>query len=181
MIDRTYPPPTGPDPYDPAVRRKNIKTLLIVAVALIGAAMIPLAYRSVASPEAYYTTHAEAVTARAVERGDVPRFVPPSATEIHARNNRDSRQRFMRFTFDPATLPAITQGMRRLAQAEVEKVMVPSPGYTEWFPITSRTMSGTQGEYLQVYEIAPGPDRGYLAVDPRTHYAYFWSRPATGG
>ncbi|HEX2206873.1 MAG TPA: hypothetical protein VHG93_04270 [Longimicrobium sp.] len=178
MNDRSYPPPTGPDPYDPAVRRKNIRTLLIVAVVLIGAAMIPLAVRKVQQPEAYYTTHAQAVTARAIEHGDVPGFVPPTATEIHARNNRDSGQRFVRFTFDPATLPAITQGMRRLPQAEVEKVMVPSPGFTEWFPITSRTMSGTQAEYLQVYEIASGPDRGYLAVDPRTRYAYYWSRSA---
>ncbi|MBW3571559.1 MAG: hypothetical protein KY467_10665 [Gemmatimonadetes bacterium] len=177
MNDRDYPPATGPDPYDPAVRRKNVKTLAIVAVVLLAAALIPATYRRVQQPEGFYPTHAEAVAAQAVERGDVPGFVPATATEIHARNNRDTGQRFVRFTFADADLPAITQGMRLLPREEVEKVLVPTPGWTEWFPITSRTLSGTQGGYLQVYEIASGPDRGYLAVDPRTRYAYFWSRP----
>lgn len=176
MTDRNYPPPTGPDPYEPAVRRRNVRTLLIVVVVLIGAALIPITYRRVQQPEAFYQTHAEAVTAQAVERGDLPRFIPATATEIHARNNRDTGQRFARFSFADADLPAITAGMRELPREEVEKVAVPTPGFTEWFPITSRTLSGTQGEYLKVYEIASGPDRGYLAVDPRTKYAYYWSR-----
>jgi hypothetical protein len=166
----------GPDPYDPAIRRKNVKTLAIVAVLVAVGVAIPATFRRFQQPESFYPTHAEAVTAQAVERGDVPRFVPAGATEIHARNNRDSGQRFVRFTFADADLPAITRGMRLMPRAEVEKVMVPTPGWSEWFPITSRTLSGTQGGYLDVYEIPPGPDRGYLAVDKRTHYAYFWSR-----
>ena len=86
-----------------------------------------------------------------------------------------------RFNYADADLPAITRGMRLMPREEVEKVLVPTPGYTQWFPITSRTLSGTQGGYLRVYEIPDGPDRGYLAVDPRTRFAYFWSRPARRG
>ncbi|WP_420129371.1 hypothetical protein [Longimicrobium sp.] len=179
--DREFPPATGPDPYDPAVRRKNIKTLAVVAVVLAILIAIPVAFRRVQQPETYFNTHAEAVTAQAVERGDVPRFVPATATEIHSRNNRESGQRFVRFTFVDADVPAMTRGMRRLPHAEVEKVLVPAPGWVEWFPISSRTLSGTQGGYLHVYEVPAGPDRGYLAVDPRTHYAYFWSRPGGRG
>ena len=175
MTDRTYPSGLGPDPYDPAVRRKNLKTLAVVIVALTGAALIPATYRRFQQPETYYATQAEAAGARAVERGDVPRFVPATATEIHARHNRDSGQRFVRFTYADADLPAITRGMRLLTREEVEKVSVPTPGWSEWWPITSRTLSGGQGEYLQVYETRSRTDRGYLAVDPRTHYAYFWS------
>jgi hypothetical protein len=181
VTDTRYPPPTGPDPYDPAVRRKNIKTMAIVAVVLAIMVAIPMTVRRFQQPETFYGTHAEAVTAQAVERGEVPRFIPATATEIHARNNRDSGQRFVRFTFADADLPAITRGMRLMPREEVEKVLVPTPGYTEWFPISSRTLSGTQGGYLHVYEIPDGPDRGYLAVDPRTRYAYFWSRPARRG
>jgi hypothetical protein len=176
VTDRTYPPGLGPDPYDPVVRRKNVKTLAVVVVVLVGAALIPATYRRFQQPEAYYATQAEAVGARAVERGDVPRFIPPTATEIHARHNRDTGQRFVRFTFADADLPAITRGMRRMPREEVEKVSVPTPGWSEWWPITSRTLSGGQGEYLHVYEAPSPPDRGYLAVDPRSHYAYFWSR-----
>lgn len=178
MNDREYPAPTGPDPYDPAVRRKNVRTLLVLIVVLVGAALIPATYRRIQQPEAFYATHAEAVRERAVERGDVPGFVPAGATEVHARHNRDTGQRFVRFTYADADLPAITRGMRPVPREEVERVMVPTPGWSRWWPITSRTLTGGQGEHLQVYEIAAGPDRGYLAVDPRTRHAYFWSRPA---
>ena len=176
MTDRTRSDNLGPDPYDPAVRRKNLKTVAILLVAVAVLAAIPAVYQRWQQPETFYATHTEAVAGKAVQRGDVPGFVPATATEIHARNNRDTGQRFVRFSFDPAELPAITRGMRLLPHEEVEKVLVPSPGWSEWFPITSRTLSGTQGEYLKVYQIASGPDRGYLAVDERTRYAYFWSR-----
>jgi hypothetical protein len=176
VSDRTNPDSLGPDPYDPAVRRKNLKTMAILIVAILVLAAIPATYRNFQQPENFYATHAEAVANRAVERGDVPGFVPATATEIHARNNRDTGQRFVRFDITDAELPAVTRGMRLLPHAEVEKVPVPTPGWSEWWPITSRTLSGTQGEYLKVYEIASGPDRGYLAVDSRTQHAYFWSR-----
>jgi hypothetical protein len=174
VTDRTYPEGRGPDPYDPAVRRRNLKTMALLVIAIAVLASIPATYRRFQQPEQFYATQAEARPA--MEAGDVPAFVPATATEIHARHNRDSGQRFVRFTFADAELPAITRGMRLLSPAEVEKVMVPTPGWSEWWPITSRTLTGGQGEYLKVYEIASGPDRGYLAVDPRTRHAYFWSR-----
>lgn len=178
MNDRTYPPPTGPSPYDPAVRRRNLKTLVILVVVLVGAALIPATYRRFQQPESYFATQPEA--AQAVERGDVPRFVPAAGTEIHARHNRDTGQRFVRFNYADADIPAITRGMRLLAAEEKEKVTVPTPGWNDWWPITSRTLSGGQGEYLQVYVSPAQPDRGYLALDPRTHHAYFWSHSAAG-
>jgi hypothetical protein len=181
VTDTLYRGELGPDPYDPRVRRKNVKTLAIVAVVMAILVAIPMVYRRVQQPEMFFATHTEAVAEQAVERGDVPRFVPAGATEIHARHNRESGQRFVRFTFADADVPAITRGMRLMPHAEVEKVLVPAPGWVEWFPISSRTLSGTQGGYLDVYEIPDGPDRGYLAVDKRTHYAYFWSRPARRG
>jgi hypothetical protein len=168
----------GPDPYDPAVRRKNVRTLLIVAVLLIGAGFIPATLRRVQQPEERFEVYQEAADAKAVERGLLPRFVPATATEIHTRHNRDTNQRFVRFTYPPAELGAFTTGMRALPQEEVERVMVPTPGWSRWWPITSRTLSGSQGERLRVWEIASGPDRGYLAADPRTNHAFFWSRPA---
>jgi hypothetical protein len=167
----------GPDPYDPAVRRKNVRTLLIVAAVLIGAGFIPATLKRFQQPEERFEVYQEAADAKAVERGLLPRFVPATATEIHTRHNRDTDQRFVRFTYaDSAALKAFTAGMRQLPQAEVERVLVPTPGWSRWWPITSRTLSGSQGERLLVWEIATGPDRGYLAADPRTHHAFFWSR-----
>ena len=166
----------GPDPYDPATRRKNVKTLLIVLAVLVGAALIPLTYRRIQQPESYFSTRQEAVEARMDRSGSLPGFVPAAATDIHIRHNRDSDQRFVRFTLTADEAAALTAGMRRLEREEVERVSVPTPGWSNWWPITSRTLSGTQGEHLQVYEIVAGPDEGYLAVDPRTRRVYFWSR-----
>jgi hypothetical protein len=170
-------PPAGPDPYDPAVRRKNVRTLIIVSVLLIGAGFIPATVRRFQQPEERYEAYQQAADAKAVERGQLPRFVPATATEIHTRHNRDTDQRFVRFTYASENeLSAFTTGMRRVPQGEVERLLVPTPGWTRWWPITSRTLSGSQGERLLIWEIASGPDRGYLAADPRTSTAFFWSR-----
>lgn len=169
--------PKGPDPYDPGVRRRNIITVFAVVAGVLLLAAIPATYRRFQQPEALYATHAQAVQAQAVERGDVPGFVPATATQIHARHNRDTDQRFARFSYPPAEVPAITAGMQRLStEQELERVPVPSPGWSKWWLITSRTLTGGQGEYLEVYRIPSGPDRGYLVLDPRTRHGYFWSR-----
>lgn len=161
----------GPDPYDPRVRRRNIITAFIVLAVVSVFIAIPYTFRRLQQPETYHATHAEAVRAQT----SVPGFVPPTATRIHARDNRG--QRFVRFDFQPAEVPAITQGMQRLTtEAELERVTVPSPGWSKWWLISSRTLTGGQAEYLEVYQIPSGPDRGYLALDPRTRHGYFWSR-----
>ncbi len=167
----------GPDPYDPRVRRRNIITVFAVLAGILVLAAIPYTYRQFQQPEALYATHAEAVRTQAVERGDVPGFVPATATQIHARRNRDTDQRFVRFSYQPTEAPAITAGMQRVStEAELERVPVPSPGWSKWWLVTSRTLTGGQGEYLEVYHIPAGPDRGYLALDPRTLHGYYWSR-----
>ena len=166
----------GPDPYDPAVRRKNVKTLLIVLAVLVGAALIPLTYRRVQQPESYFSTRQEALEARMDRSRSLPGFVPAAATDIHIRHNRDTDQRFVRVTLSGPEAAGLTAGMRRLERQEVERVTVPTPGWSTWWPITSRTLSGTQGDHLEVYEIVAGPDQGWLAVDPRTRHLYFWSR-----
>ena len=174
----TYPEhlEKGPDPFDPAVRRRNLKTMLLVALGIAVLAAVPAGYRRLQQPEARYSTQAEAVSDGAVERGEVPRFVPATAARIISRRNRSTGQRFVRFDYAPAELPAIVSGMRQVPRAQMEHVNVPAPGWSKWWLITSRTLSGGQGEYLSLYEIPSGPDRGYLAVDPRTRHAYFWSR-----
>lgn len=166
----------GPDPFDPAVRRKNLKTMALVIVALAVLAAIPATYRMFQQPESSFRTHAEAVTDGAVQRGDVPGFVPATATHIFLRRNRQTEQRFVRFDFTPAELPGIVRGMRQVPHEQMEKVNVPTPGWSKWWLVTSRTLSGGQSEYLSLYEIPAGADRGYLVVDPRTRHAYYWSR-----
>ncbi|HEX6038229.1 hypothetical protein [Longimicrobium sp.] len=169
--------PKGPSAYDPKVRRRNVITAFLVLLFVLVLMAIPATYRKFQQREAVYDTHAAAVQAQAVENGDIPTFVPPTATEIHTRRNRQTDQRFVRFNFQPAEVPALTRGMRRVEGEEaLKRVSVPSPGWSRWWLITSRTLTGGQGEYLEVYHIPSGPDRGYLALDPRTRHGYFWSR-----
>lgn len=167
----------GPDPYDPKVRRRNVITAFLALAGVGLLILIPALYGRFQRSEEFYPTHAQAVSARAVERGDVPGFVPATATEIHASNNRGGGERFVRFSFQPAEVPAITRGMQRVqTEAELERIDVPSAGWNKWWLISSRTLTGGQAEYLEVYRIPSGPDRGYLALDPRTRRGYFWSQ-----
>lgn len=167
----------GPDPFDPRVRRRNVITAVIVLALVLVFAMIPATLRRFQQPATFYPTYAEAVGAQAVQRGDVPRFLPPAATDIHARSNRGNGQRLVRFDFRKADVPALTRGMTRIrSEAELERVQVPSPGWSKWWLISSRTLTGGQAEYLEIYEVPAGPDRGYVVLDPRTLHGYYWSR-----
>ena len=171
----TEPTPAQLDHYGPAMRRKNLLTLAIVAAVLVGAALIPATLRRVQQPSAFFATYVEAQDANAFEERGLPRLVPASATDIYVRDNRDANQRFARFTYPANEAEVLTRGMRRVPQDRVDRIMVPTPGWSRWWPITPRTLSGSQGERMEVYEVE-GADRGYLALDPRTNRAYFWSR-----
>ncbi|HEX8390737.1 MAG TPA: hypothetical protein VF665_00150 [Longimicrobium sp.] len=166
--------PRAPDPFDPVQRRKNIRTLIIVTVLLVGFALIPASLRRMEAPEENFATLQEAQEARAVDRGLIPGFVPANASDIRTRYNRDRGQRFVRFTY--TELGTLTDGMRPVSEERQKSLTVPSPGWSKWWPLSSRTFSGGQGKYLKVWEITSGPDQGFLAVDPRTRHAYFWSR-----
>jgi hypothetical protein len=167
----------GPDPYDPPVRRRNVRTLLAVAAVLALAAVLPGTSRRQLQPDLRYDTHAAAVEAGTVSRGALPGFVPAGARNIHLREHRGG-ERFVRFDYDTARAAELTAGMRRVDDDEKEGVQVPRSGWARWFPINDRTLSGGQGGYLELYEVVAGPDRGWLALDRRTAHAYYWSAEA---
>jgi hypothetical protein len=165
----------GPDPSDPDVRRRNLRTLLVLVALVALAAVFPGTCRRVASPDAAYPTGARAAEDGAVQRGAVPGLIPPDARDVRVRHDPRSGRRFIRFDYDSAGAAELTAGLRRVAEEEKARVPVPAAGWASWFPITERTLSGRQGGYLEVYEVTSGPDRGWLALDPRTRHAYYWS------
>lgn len=158
----------GPDPYDPPTRRRNVRTLLVLAALVALVALLPGTCRRYTSPDATYPTAAEAV-----RRGELPAFVPAGARDVHIRHNPRTGRLFARFDFDSAWVAEMTAGMRPVPPAEKENVPVPGAGWASWFPITERTFSGRQGEYLDVYQVVP--DAGWLALDERTGHAYYWT------
>jgi hypothetical protein len=163
----------GPDPRDPATRRRNVRTLLAVAALVALAAVLPGTCRRMSSPDVTYATAAEAA---ADER--LPRFVPAAATGIHLRHDASAGHLIVRFDYDPARSEELVAGMRPVEAGERERIPVPAAGWASWFPINDRTLGGRQGEYLGVYEVPAAGAGGWLALDPRTRRAYYWS---TGG
>jgi hypothetical protein len=163
------------DPYDPTIRRRNVRLFFILLAAIVGVALVPAVYRTVQQPTVRYDTMEEARAGGAVEDGTLPGFLPPEATDIRARHHRTAGWRIVRFGYPPDAAERFTRGMRRLEQDEVERVTVPTVGWVPWWLISSRTLQGRQGEFLNVYEVPP-PDAGYLAVDPRTRTGYHWTR-----
>jgi hypothetical protein len=160
----------GPDPYEPATRRRNVRTLLAVGALVALAAVLPGTCRRITSPDVTFATATEARGTAAL-----PSFVPPSATDIHLRHDRRTGRRIARFDYDPDAEAALVAGMRPVPDPAAEAIPAPASGWAGWFPINSRTLSGRQGEYLRVFEIITGPDRGWLALDPRTRHAYYWT------
>jgi hypothetical protein len=158
---------------DRGLARRNVRVGLLVLAAILVLALLPATCRMLVEPDAHHPTAADARAAGA----PLPAFVPGTARNLYERHG-DGR-RFVRFALDSAAATAATAGMRRLPVEEVERLTLPTPGWSKWWPITSKTLSGSQGKILHVYAVASPPaDRGYVAVDPRTWTAYYWSTPA---
>jgi hypothetical protein len=161
----TVPPPA-------ASRRRRIAVLLIALAGALALALLPVLCTRYETPESYHATYAE--LPRGPDRVS-PALVPPSATRIRERHEVDAGARWVSFRFDPRDLPAMTRGLRLLSPEEVERLAVRPPPFTPWWTINRRTLRGSQGKRLQVYEV-PGADAGWLAVDPRSNLAFYWSR-----
>lgn len=150
-------------------RRRNVVTFVLAGLAILVIALIPAVCSRVQRPYEQYATVADA---RTRSPAPLPRQVPASATQIHERHEAGGERRWLRFTFDPRDVPAMTAGMRLVPQAELERVQVRNPGWSKWWLVSSRTLTGGQGKRIQVYE---APD-AYLVVDQRTTTAYYWTR-----
>lgn len=150
-------------------RRSNTAVFLLAAAAIAVIALVPAVCGQLARPSEHYPTRAEAARRAAVP---LPALVPPSATEIYDRRDAAAGARWLRFTFAERDVPAMTTGLRRLTVEQAGEVEVPNPGWSDWWLLSSRTLSGGQGKQLQVWEAGDA----YLVLDPRTRTAYWWTR-----
>ncbi|HEX8453236.1 MAG TPA: hypothetical protein VF647_14130 [Longimicrobium sp.] len=156
-------------------RRNHLPITIAVVVVLACIATLPWACRDRIEPDRRYPTAAAARSAD--DAGEwVPSFLPPSATDIHERHGVG--RRFVRFSADSATLAAMSATMPRIDTAEVKRIPLPTPGWSEWWPISPRTLQSGQGKQIRVHRVDDPRDRGYVAIDPRTLHAFYWSVPA---
>jgi hypothetical protein len=158
-------------PAEAGRRRRNRAILLgIAGIVLVGIVLPPLWSRA-EQRESRYDTAAQARAAGAVGRGLLPRRLPPSAREIREKHFSDADHHWARFAFDAADLEPMMAGLRPLAPPEVKRLKLPSPGWTPWWLLNPGTVDSKQGAHLRFYRA----EDGYLAVDPRTNVAYFWT------
>lgn len=161
------------EPSPEALRkRRNLLLFLVLAAVVLGVGLCSTVRARLAQPEAFYPTAAEA---RVRPDGFLPALLPPSATEIHERRDRGSGRVWARFRFAPADLERMTTGLRRLSLEEARALEITGPAFTPWWTINPRTLLGSQGRRLRVYEVT-GDDAGWLVVDPRSTLAFYWSR-----
>jgi hypothetical protein len=162
------------DPNDPVVRRKNIRLAFILLLVIVGVTAVPVFYRRAQAPADHFPTYADAREANAAARGLVPAFLPEGAEDIHTRTHRNAGWRIVRFAYPAGAEEQLAAGMRRVEPHELERIPVPTTGWDRWWPISSRTFQGRQGEFLDLYQVPDDRGGGFLALDPRTRLAYYW-------
>lgn len=160
-----------PTEFERVRKRRNIALLLVLGAAALIVGLIPGMCASGNQPEVYAPTMSQ-VPANAAVR--LPAWVPATAREVHARTDRSSGGRWVRFAFNPADTERMTAGMRPLTAPETQALVPTGPGFSPWWTLNERTMMGSQGKKLRGWEVG-APDAGYLVVDPRTSSAFFWT------
>ncbi|MDB4951574.1 MAG: hypothetical protein JWM27_4223 [Gemmatimonadetes bacterium] len=150
------------------VRRNRLVLGLIGGLVVLGVAL-PMAWSALEQPHARYDTFARARAAGAVAL--LPRRTPPSAREIREKHFADADHRWVRFVYDPADEAAMLAGLTPLDTVAVKRLSIPSPGWTPWWLINQGTLDSKQARWLRFYRA----EDGWMAVDPRTHVAYFWT------
>lgn len=152
-------------------RRKSLVLLLVFSVITIALALYPSVCTYIDQPQEFWPSYAAAPHAGA---DALPALVPPSATEIHTRRDARGGLYWVRFVFAPADHDRLTAGLRRLSLNEARGLPVAAPTFTPWWTVNERTMLGSAGKRLEVYEVPGG--RAWLFVDPASNTGYYWSR-----
>ena len=107
-----------------------------------------------------YATYAEARDAGLIDRGWMPDFVPPSATDIHEVHDLDTNAQILTFSAPGSDVPEITARFR--------------PAPTEDRAITRRMIadlgweSDTLGASVQAYQLCRADVPGGLFVNHET-------------
>ena len=155
-------------------RKNNVRMAFAVAAILGVVALVPWACRDRIEPDQRFPPAAAARASAGAEEW-VPAFLPAGATDVVERHGVG--RRFVRFTADSATLAAMTAPLPRLDTLQIRRIPLPTPGWSNWWPISPRTLQSGQGKQIRVYRIDDPRDRGYVAVDPRSSRAFYWAAP----
>jgi len=119
-----------------------------------------------------YATLAEAVAAGAVERGWVPRGLPPSAHELREAHDIDSNRRWGLFNFAPDD----ERHLRRLLAetGQPSELTCNIPARIEWWPLLLRGSIPRDGLSAAGLDAHRTHDGLNLVVNWKQGRAYYW-------
>jgi hypothetical protein len=146
-----------------------------LAAVMVAAGVVLSGCRNVDVITESYATLAEAQAAGAVDRGWLPKGLPPDTRELRVAHDLDSNRRWGLFNFPPAEVDAL----RRLLGAELsfDGLSCRPPRRIEWWPVLLR-------EQLEHERIKATGLVGYAAKETDLIFAvnwaqgraYYWSR-----
>lgn len=125
----------------------------------------------------HYEDGRSALDDHVVERGVLPDWLPPDATDIHVQTELDVGHSWARFSADLESIDRILQSAPRMTLSEFEaREMSGLRGTSWWDDCAGVELSSGCEERFTYYQVS---DRragfGYLAVDEGGH-VYYWSK-----
>lgn len=120
-------------------------------------------------------------------RGWLPEWVPRSSFDLRLRNDTDTGDLWIEFSFVASDLREASQTMRPLDSGDPKLLRVPRAGEISWWPedlqgvFEWRELAG-EYQFFHVYRKQGmggqdgfhGRESGYLAVSWGTGKAYYW-------
>lgn len=128
--------------------------------------------------ESYYPNYADAVRDGAVNRGWIPAFVPPSASEIHEAHDLDTNVQRLRFRVPPSDARLVTRQMIPQTMSEIQALQEELETPSLSVPWPPELQNGGQSATMSLGLFAtPASDRPSfcVAVEWTTGWIYAWS------
>jgi len=152
-----------------------ISTRVAMAAAATLAMLSLAACKNIDVVTEAYATLAEAQAAGAVERGWLPRGLPPGTRELRVAHDLDSNRRWGLFNFPPAEGDAL----RGLIGPEIsfDGLTCTPPRRIEWWPLLLREeLNGEQVKATGLRGYAAKDSDLILAINWAQGRAYYWTR-----
>jgi hypothetical protein len=124
---------------------------------------------------ATYATLDEAQRAGAIERGWLPRGLPPGTRDIREAHDLDANRRWGLFSFPRDEATVLRQALQQ-QEVALSGQACDAPGRIEWWPVLLRGIldpEKIQAAGLQAYRSADG--NLLFAVNWRQGRAYYWT------
>ncbi len=155
--------------------------------ALVALIAVCLACNWIETRERSYPSYDDAVSAGEMVRGWLPEWVPASSFDLRLRNDTDTNELWIEFSFVESDLKEASQTMRPLDSGDPKRLRVRRAGEISWWPedlrgvFEWRELTG-QYQFFQVdrkqgmgeQEGSRSRESGYLAVSWGTGEAYYW-------